>query len=166
MSSPVGAQGAKSRSFAERIRTRIAHWTFLTYRAMTLGVRGVVIDADRRVMLVRHGYVAGWYLPGGGVELGETSEAALRRELEEETCVVVEGAPRLFGFYFNGHISPRDHVALYVIEHFRVTGERKPDMEIQEARFFPLDALPDGATRATRARLAEIFEGAAQEAWW
>ena len=166
MSTPAPAQVASRRSLAERVKTRLAHWSFLTYRAMTLGVRALVIDADRRVLLVRHGYVAGWYLPGGGVEIGETFETALRRELEEEACVVIEGAPRLYGLYLNARISKRDHVALYVIDRFRVSGERKPDLEIREARFFPLDALPEGTTRGTRARLAEVLEGAKVDGWW
>jgi ADP-ribose pyrophosphatase YjhB (NUDIX family) len=38
---------------------------------MTLGVRGVATDGEGRVLLVKHTYViAGWWLPGGGVEQG------------------------------------------------------------------------------------------------
>jgi ADP-ribose pyrophosphatase YjhB (NUDIX family) len=154
------------RSLAERIRTRIAHWLFLTYRPMTLGVRGVVFDTERKVLLVRHGYVAGWHFPGGGVETGETCEAALRRELQEEARVNVNATPRLYGLYFNCHVSRRDHVAVYVVEDYSVAGERAPDGEIKEARFFALDALPQGTTPGTRARLAEIVGGAPSNGRW
>jgi ADP-ribose pyrophosphatase YjhB (NUDIX family) len=148
------------------LRDRIMHASFLLTRPMTLGVRGVALDAENRVMLVRHGYTPGWHFPGGGVEAGETCEYALGREMEEEACLVVEPPLTLHGLFHNVHVSPRDHVAVYVVRRFRATGERKPDGEIQEARFFALDALPEGTTRATRARLAEILDAAPLSPTW
>ena len=44
--------------------------------------------------------------------------------------------------------------------------EKRPDREIAEARFFPLDGLPENTTPATRRRLAELFEGAAVSEYW
>jgi 8-oxo-dGTP pyrophosphatase MutT (NUDIX family) len=153
-------------SFRERLRSRLLHWSFLAARPMTLGVRAIVIGADDEVMLVRHGYVSGWHFPGGGVEVGETCVQSLTRELEEEARIVIEGPPVLHGLFFNAQSSRRDHVAAYVVRSFRVLGKRPPDWEIAEARFFPRLALPEGTTRATRARLAEIFDSAPLSDRW
>jgi 8-oxo-dGTP diphosphatase len=53
-------------------------------------VRGLLIDTDQRVLLVRFEFPAGtrWALPGGGLEPGEDHQAALRRELVEEVGLV------------------------------------------------------------------------------
>ena len=67
------------------------YWRFA--RGMTLGVRAVVLDGDNRVFLVRHSYVSGWHLPGGGVEVGETFREALRRELAEEGRIELTATP-------------------------------------------------------------------------
>jgi len=133
------------------------YWRFS--RGLTLGVRGVVVDAEGRVFLVEHSYVSGWHLPGGGVETGETLLTALTRELHEEGNIELTGAPDLFGVYYNRRWSRRDHVALYVVRAFRQSAPPQPNREIVAHGFFSPDALPAGATPATRARLAEVFDG-------
>ena len=140
------------------------YWRFA--RGLTLGVRGAVLDAEGRVLLVRHGYVEGWHLPGGGVEPGETLLDALERELREEGNVALTGAPVLHGIFFNDSASRRDHVALYLVRAFEWRGEPAPTLEIREARFFPLENLPEGTTAATRRRLDEIARGAPPAANW
>jgi len=133
---------------------------------MTLGVRAVVLDDRNRVFLIRHTYVAGWHLPGGGVETGETALEALGRELQEEACIAMDETPRLFGVFFNSRISRRDHVLVYVTRRFTVLAVKQPDREIAEAGFFPIEGLPEGTTAATRRRLAEILEGQPVSANW
>jgi ADP-ribose pyrophosphatase YjhB (NUDIX family) len=151
--------GEQPRTLWERLVLRLFHLWFLLSRPMTLGVRAIVIDEQKRVLLVRHTYIPGWHLPGGGVERGETLLAALARELAEEGNIVLEEEPRLHGMFFNKAISPRDHVAVYVVTRFRQSGPHVGDHEIAEARFFERDALPEGVSRATRARLAEALDG-------
>jgi ADP-ribose pyrophosphatase YjhB (NUDIX family) len=138
----------------------------LLRRPMTLGVRAIALDGAGRVFLVRHTYVPGFHLPGGGVESGETAVASLMRELEEEGGLSGGDPPRLIGFYYNPRHSRRDHVALYLVAGMIQTIARAPDWEIAESGFFPVDALPADATPSTRARLAEVFESAPPAATW
>jgi 8-oxo-dGTP pyrophosphatase MutT (NUDIX family) len=147
---------------------RGAHLVWRFTRGMTLGVRGAAIDPENRVCLVRHTYIDGWHLPGGGVEPGETALDAITREFREETGIVLDpgATPTLHGFYFNDRASKRDHVALYVARAFTVPVPKAPDYEIAAAAFFPLDALPPETTPATRARLAEIRDGTTPAATW
>lgn len=138
---------------------RLVHLYLRFVRALTIGVRGVVLDGEGRVFLIRHTYTEGWHLPGGGVEPGETLVEALGRELLEEGNIELTGPPALHGMFFHTLYSKRDHVALYVVREFRQTAEPKPNYEIEAHGFFPLDALPEDTTAATRARLAEVLNG-------
>ena len=145
---------------------RVLHVYWRFARGVTLGVRTVVIDPAGRVFLVRHSYVAGWYLPGGGVEPGETIEQALARELVEEGGITLTGPPTLHGIFHNARVSRRDHVACYVVPAFTQSGGPRHALEIIDHGFFAPDALPEGTTRSTRARLAEVLDGAAVSAIW
>ncbi len=145
---------------------RLLHLYFRLSRGMTLGVRAAVLREDGQVFLVRHTYAAGWHLPGGGVEPGETLLQALEKELREEARITPGGTPRLHGVFFNRTVSRRDHVAVFVLHDFTVEGPKKPDREIAEAGFFPLDDLPQGTTAGTRRRLDEILTGAAVSPDW
>lgn len=134
---------------------------------MTLGVRGAVFDADGRVFLVRHSYTPGWYMPGGGVDPGETMAAALARELHEEGNIALTGPAELFGIYLQAAVSRRDHVALYVCRHWQQPAPPKvPNLEIVDCGFHAPDALPADTTPATRRRLAEIAAGGPAAAEW
>ena len=135
-------------------------------RGMTLGVRAVVIGPDGRIFLVKHSYVSGWHLPGGGVEPGETLIDALIRELREEGNLEPTAPPVLHGVFFNDRLSPRNHVAVFVVRSFRQIGEPVRNYEIIAHGFFALDGLPNDTTAPTRARIIEVVGGApATERW-
>ncbi|MFN7023348.1 MAG: NUDIX domain-containing protein [Pseudorhizobium sp.] len=151
------------------LRSRVAVWLFHRFfiltRGMTLGVRAACFDSKGRIFLVRHTYVPGWYMPGGGVERHETVREALEKELREEGNLVMTSAPSLFHVYYNSRISKRDHVVLFKVA-VEQTAPRLADREIAEARFFPLDALPEDTTTATLARVRELLGEAPPSDLW
>ena len=162
----MGKRLDQIRRRSEPLLRHVFHAYFLLVRGMTLGVRAVVLDADNKVFLVRHSYVSGWYLPGGGVDYGETMEQAMRRELKEEGDIDLTGEAVLHGIFLNSHISRRDHVAVYVVRHFRQDRLPAPNHEIIECSFFDTAALPEEATPGTRLRIAEVLHGKPLIATW
>ncbi|HYA07545.1 MAG TPA: NUDIX domain-containing protein [Xanthobacteraceae bacterium] len=144
------------RPFEPLIR-RFLHFYWRTSRGLTVGVRGLIFDGEGRVFLVKHSYVAGWHLPGGGVEAGETLLAALERELREEGNIELTEPPTLHAVYFNRRVSQRDHVAVYIVRAFRQTALPQPNREIIAHGFFAPRALPADTSRATRERIAEVL---------
>ena len=150
----------------EPLLRRIFHFYWRLVRGMTLGVRGVVLDAEGKVFLIHHTYVTGWHLPGGGVEAGETFLEALKRELMEEGMIELLAEPALHGLFFNSHVSRRDHVAVFIVREFRQHGLPLPNHEISACGFFAVDALPADTTEGTRRRIAEVVDGQKPIATW
>ncbi|MBF2715338.1 NUDIX domain-containing protein [Agrobacterium vitis] len=161
-----GSQPDDSRlSSVKKCVVRLLHIYFAITRGMTLGVRAACFDDQGRIFLVRHTYLPGWYMPGGGVERGETASQALQKELREEGNLVMTAPPVLLQSYLNRTASRRDHVLFYRTL-VRQTAPRLPDREIAESGFFALDALPEGITPATRRRLAELVtDGPYADLW-
>jgi 8-oxo-dGTP pyrophosphatase MutT (NUDIX family) len=134
-------------------------------RGVTLGARVAAADSEGRVALIQHVYKAGWHFPGGGVERGESAEAAARRELAEEANAVVEGTLELVGVYANFAEHPGDHILLYR-GRARSLGPRAPDQEVAAIGWFAPDEAPVDVTPGTRRRLAELFAGAPTSPDW
>lgn len=76
-----------------------------------LAVDCVVFDSENRVLMIRRKnapFKGAYALPGGFVDVGETVEAAARRELREETAVR-PGKLALIGVYSDPRRDPRGH---------------------------------------------------------
>lgn len=133
-------------------------------RPLTAGARVMVLDSNNRILLVRHTYMPGWYLPGGGVERGETMRAAAKRELFEEVGVRAAGDLSFFGLYANFKEFKSDHVALFVLREFDLVP--RSNREIAEFGFFAADELPQATTDATRARVQEVLNNRPAPDFW
>jgi len=146
---------------------RIAWRFFILAKALlhpvAFGAAGAVFDAQGRVLLVRHRYMRGWQLPGGGVERGEAPDKAVLRELAEEVGLT-GGQAVFFGLY-----TARAGYVSNVIALYRVRGAAiafKPSLEIGAVLFADPLAPPPGCTPATLRRLAELSGAAAPTPFW
>jgi len=133
---------------------------------LTIGVRVIVRDDEGRVLLVKHTYTPGWHFPGGGVEKREPAVDAASREVREEAQIELTDKPELVGVYLNLAQIKCDHILLFKAGRWRKTDDKARPMEIAEAKFFALDALPKGASAGTLRRLAELAGREAQSAMW
>ena len=136
----------------------------LMRKPRSLGVRTLVLDPEDNLLLVRHSYRPGWFLPGGGVHKWETLEEAAIRETREEGAIEIGSLDGLFGVYANFNRYRCDHVALFVARQWRCIESRSP--EIAETGFFAMGDLPDGTTDATRRRIEEFVGRAPISAHW
>ena len=102
-------------------------------------VNGIVFSGDDgEVLLIKRRDVPIWVLPGGGIDVGESPEQAIVREMEEETGYKVKIVRKI------GEYTPRCRLALFthLYECEILSGEPTLSDETQGVRFFPLDALP------------------------
>jgi 8-oxo-dGTP diphosphatase len=112
-------------------------------RGPALTVDGVLVE-DGAVLLVRRRnppFAGAYALPGGFVDYGETVEAAAAREVQEETGLAV-AVERLVGVYSDPARDPRGHTVSVAFLVRRRGGALAGADDADEARFFPLDALP------------------------
>ncbi|MDD7910156.1 NUDIX domain-containing protein [Pseudovibrio exalbescens] len=154
-------------SLRTKIVRTLVHTFAMFRRAMTLGVRIAVFNQDGEILLVKHTYLKGWYLPGGGVDPGETLEQAAIRELREEAGIVPVTPPQFLSMHFNRNATQRDHVAFFVVRDWnRDPHWQMPGHEIAEVGFFSPESLPQGTTPATRRRLMEVRNAQDASAFW
>ncbi|WP_397601731.1 NUDIX domain-containing protein, partial [Silvanigrella sp.] len=86
---------------------------------------------------------------------GESPREAVIREVREEAGVIVQENPVIFECYFNIYGGVDDIVSLYIIKKFQI--QKIKSKEIAEVKWFPINRLPENASKATKRRIAEIF---------
>jgi ADP-ribose pyrophosphatase YjhB (NUDIX family) len=146
-----------------RIRTALL---WLLNPKFLVGVTGLVLDEEGRVLLLRHTYRRSkpWGLPGGGLRPRESLEDCLRREIREETGLEVEiDALLSVAAHFDRRLV--DMIFLCkLLPGYSLAGFRA-NSEVTEARYFPPDELPEGMTRGQRKLIGVALRQAAGEKW-
>jgi hypothetical protein len=141
---------------------------FLTGKAIltptAVGVNAVVEDGKGRVLLVRHTYMPGWHLPGGGVNTGEPPATAIIRELQEEIGLTEWSEPELMSVFTRKLVWIGNVIALYRVRNAKFAFKR--NTEILETCFADPAKPPEGLSPATRRRLAEIANNTPPSPYW
>lgn len=130
----------------------------LITRPTEVGVRVLVVQGDE-VVLVRHrSGTHPWGLPGGGVKRGEPLEEATCREVLEETGCPVR-IERLHGVYHNFRQGFNNYIIVFVCTPLADVQPPVGDIEIADARFFPLRAPIATTDPGSYRRIAEYLRG-------
>lgn len=125
---------------------------WLAHDKFIVGVSGVILDDEEKVLLLRHTYwpEGSWGLPSGYAESGEKLEDTLKREVKEETGYEVE-VDRLL------EVNSGYKLRIEATYQGRLVGgeEHLDPNEVKEARFFPLKNPPEGLLKTHK----KIVEG-------
>jgi len=114
------------------------------HKGPALTVDAIIIVKGKIVLVRRKNppFEGSCALPGGFVEQGETVEAAVVREVGEETGLKT-AIKSLFGVYSDPGRDPRGHTVTVVFEMAKTGGELKAGDDASDACLFSLDELPE-----------------------
>lgn len=117
-----------------------------------IGVYAVIFNDDGQVLLAHRRDIDWWNLPGGGMEIGETVEEAMRREVLEETGLQVR-VDRLIGVYSK----PQKQEVVLSFQCTITGGVLSATAESRACRFFPPDSMPRNTLPKHRQRVEDAL---------
>jgi 8-oxo-dGTP pyrophosphatase MutT (NUDIX family) len=110
-------------------------------RPRTFGAHALAFTPERKVILVKLRYAAGWRLPGGGRREHEDPHDAVLRELREEIGMTAHGRVRLACELDEAADFKRDLASLLIVDDVRYA-PRKWSWEIEAVMETDMDDLP------------------------
>ena len=102
-----------------------------------IGVFALIFNHEQQILLGHRRDIDWWNLPGGGMEVGETVDEAVCREVREETGLEVK-VEQLVGVYSK----PQKQEVVLTFLCQTIGGTLQPTEETRESRYFALEALP------------------------
>lgn len=123
----------------------------------SVSVAGIVVRDDGRVLVIKRDDNGHWEAPGGVLELNESFEAGVRREVLEETGLEVT-VERLTGVYKN-----MTHGIVALVYRCRpAVGEPHTTDEAREIRWMTKEEVQSAMVPAFGVRVLDAFEGVPQ----
>lgn len=133
---------------------------------ISVGLTALIINEHNQILLEKRSDNGMWCFPGGSIDIGETVEEGVRREVKEETGLnlgplqlfaILSGEKQKFAY-------PNGDVTYYVDIYFlsRVTGAKpRKDDESISLTFFDFDALPpsENMLRGTDRMIKKYLSG-------
>ena len=144
-----------------RLKRLVLRWL----RIRTRGVKVMLFNEQGELLLIRNSYGRShlYVLPGGGIRPFEAPAAAAAREVREEVGIEADRVePR--STHYSEAEGKRD--TIHVFSAFGSTDPKPDGVEVEEARFFPLDRLPETVSAATLRRIAEYKGERPVQAGW
>ncbi|HEX9744843.1 MAG TPA: NUDIX hydrolase [bacterium] len=117
----------------------------MEFKGPALTVDAIIAWEDGRIVLIRRGnepFKGAWALPGGFVDMGETIEEAIIREVKEECGIDIE-LVGIHGVYSAPGRDPRGHTVSVVYTAFYRGGELAGGDDAAQAKLFEREELPE-----------------------
>ena len=125
----------------------------MTQSKFTVSAAAIITNGNGQVLLLNHAFrpFSGWGLPGGFLTVREQPEAAIRRELLEETGLELHDL-KMFRIRTIGR-----HVEILFTANAHETGEVKSPREILELGWFEPDRLPEKLSKSQKNLIESVF---------
>jgi 8-oxo-dGTP diphosphatase len=155
---PLCATKLERRRAGDRERGVCPSCSYVQYRNPAVGVAVIVRRGDEVLLGRRAGSYRGqWCIPCGYVEWDEDLRDAARREFEEETGLRVWLGP-VYAVHSNFH-NPKQHTVGVWFTGEIEGGDLAASDDLDDVRFFPLDALPEDLAFPTDRLVLEQMRG-------
>ena len=131
------------------------NWFFT--RPIKVGVSVILVTPDKMVLLVRHSYRGELHTPGGNLDKNEIFEDAAKRELKEELNVQVDNL-KLFTIKQCFKKFKSQIILIFISELTKEPEINIDEVEIIEAKWYPIDDLPKDTSEATKETVLEYVQ--------